>query len=169
MAKTAVEDQEWEPVEFTIKFQFPDNKGTMKNGKYERRTKAIDPETPLFQYLTVLRNVVCWYLSDQNIDYDAESVGTWVPELELLTLREHLNSDILQRRADKLHLSEMDVCEFGYIKNKLVVYMDPSKVESYGPLHFVLATMGKCRPSIKELNDLLVAFQAGGTLKKIKN
>lgn len=154
------------PVEFQIKFKFPDNKGTMPNGNYEHRSKAIDPETSLYHYLVILRNVVIQLFDDGKFEYEKDQL--WLPQLEMLTLREHLNSELLQRRTDKMHLTDIDVLDLGYIKNKLVMFVDPIKIESYGPLHFLLLTVkGTKKPTVKELNDTYLEFQAGGTFAKV--
>jgi hypothetical protein len=152
------------PVEFQLKFKYPDGKGTMSNEQYERRSKEIDPETALYQYLITLRNIIIQLFDDTEYEKDP----LWIPQMELLTLREHLNAELLQRRTDKMHLTDIDVLDLGYIKNKLVIFVDPIKIESYGPLHFSLLTVrGTKKPTVKELNDVYLEFQAGGTFAKV--
>lgn len=157
---------EVEPVEFTILFQFPDNKGVSSLGTYEHRAKVLDKDSPLFHYLTVLRHVFIGFAADSSYEFDSET--GWIPQLELLTLRDHRNSELLQRRADKLHLTEIDLVELGFIANKLVIYVDPYKVESHGPLHFHLLTFKSAKkPTLLELTDIYRAFRAGGTFSTV--
>lgn len=153
MAQTSLEELEFE---LELKWQYPEGKGTMSDGTYERNTKAIDPNTRLHDYVMRLREALIVHCGKDKLR-EARP-----PQIELITLRDNGNEEMLQRRADRLHTMSVYVDEFGYVGNSFSILLDPAKVESYDKLNIVLVTFRdrKDRPKMEHLRTMCLEIMS---------